>query len=193
MGPSAASLPYAHARVVPDKVFRRHRPKSSSVFACAQRSSSTFNRWYFGSIPSPPRRCGSLQSEPRLHIWGVGCSCEEMRKYVLVGALESSYRLMDNIFTEDGEEGGMSKIIRIDRAGNSAGRLSESEQRLAKERNALRVAVIHEAIRTEGEADLQRPSVPCSGRVWRGELPWAFRSPRWGLYNLACPRLRGGP
>lgn len=51
----------------------------------------------------------------------------------------------------------MPKITSIDRTGDSAGQLSESEQQIAKERTALRAAVIHEAIRTEGEAELQRP------------------------------------
>jgi hypothetical protein len=36
-----------------------------------------------------------------------------------------------------------------DQIGDSAVELTESEKRIAKERTALRAAVIHEAIRTE--------------------------------------------
>jgi formate-nitrite transporter family protein len=44
-----------------------------------------------------------------------------------------------------------------DRKGESAGELTKSEKRLARERTALRAAVIHEAIRVEGEGELSRP------------------------------------
>jgi len=43
------------------------------------------------------------------------------------------------------------------RIDDAAGQLSDSERRVAEERTALRAAVIHEAIRTEGEAELRRP------------------------------------
>lgn len=49
--------------------------------------------------------------------------------------------------------------------GDSAGDLSASERHVAKERSALRAAVIHEAIRTEGEAELRRPA---SALIWSG-------------------------
>ena len=49
--------------------------------------------------------------------------------------------------------------------GDSATELSESEQRLAEERTAPRAAVIHEAIRAEGESELQRP---INALTWSG-------------------------
>lgn len=52
-----------------------------------------------------------------------------------------------------------------DSTGGSAGELTESEQRVAKERTAPRAAVIHEAIRAEGESELQRP---ISALTWSG-------------------------
>jgi formate/nitrite transporter FocA (FNT family) len=49
--------------------------------------------------------------------------------------------------------------------GESAGNLSASEKRVAKERSSLRAAVIHEAIRTEGEGELRRPA---RALIWSG-------------------------
>ena len=49
--------------------------------------------------------------------------------------------------------------------GDSATELSQSERRIAKERTALRAAVIHEAIRAEGASELRRP---ISALIWSG-------------------------
>jgi len=57
------------------------------------------------------------------------------------------------------------KTQSADLTGDSATELSESEQRLAEERTAPRAAVIHEAIRAEGESELQRP---ISALTWSG-------------------------
>ena len=52
-----------------------------------------------------------------------------------------------------------------DSTGASAGDLSRAERRLAEERTAPRAAVIHEAIRSEGESELRRP---ISALIWSG-------------------------
>jgi formate-nitrite transporter family protein len=49
--------------------------------------------------------------------------------------------------------------------GEPAAGLSQSEKRTARERTALRAAVIHEAIRAEGEGELRRP---ISAVAWSG-------------------------
>lgn len=49
--------------------------------------------------------------------------------------------------------------------GDSAGELTQSEQSVARERTAMRAAVIHEAIRAEGEGELKRA---VSALVWSG-------------------------
>jgi len=41
--------------------------------------------------------------------------------------------------------------------GDSAAALSKTEKRVADERSSLRAAVVHEAIRSEGEVELRRP------------------------------------
>jgi formate/nitrite transporter FocA (FNT family) len=74
-----------------------------------------------------------------------------------------------------------------DQAGDSAGQLSESERRDAKERSALRAAVIHEAIRTEGEAELRRP---VSALFWSGMaagLSMGFSLAAMGLIQSCLP------
>jgi len=48
---------------------------------------------------------------------------------------------------------------------DSATELTQAERRVAKERTALRAAVIHEAIRAEGAGELQRPATALS---WSG-------------------------
>ena len=52
-----------------------------------------------------------------------------------------------------------------DSTDDSTRELTESEQRLAEKRTAPRAAVIHEAIRAEGESELQRP---ISALIWSG-------------------------
>jgi formate-nitrite transporter family protein len=52
-----------------------------------------------------------------------------------------------------------------DETGDSAAKLTQSEQRVARERTALRAAVIHEAIRVEGEGELRRP---VTALTWSG-------------------------
>lgn len=50
-------------------------------------------------------------------------------------------------------------------AGIPAAELSRAERRVAEERTAPRAAVIHEAIRAEGEGELRRP---ITALVWSG-------------------------
>jgi formate/nitrite transporter FocA (FNT family) len=74
-----------------------------------------------------------------------------------------------------------------DQIGDSAGELTESEKRIAKERTALRAAVIHEAIRTEGEAELLRPA---SALIWSGMaagLSMGFSLAAMGLLHSRLP------
>ena len=74
-----------------------------------------------------------------------------------------------------------------DQIGDSAGELSASERRVAKERSALRAAVIHEAIRTEGEAELRRPA---SALIWSGVaagLSMGFSLAAMGLIHSRLP------
>ena len=52
-----------------------------------------------------------------------------------------------------------------DSTGAPAGDLSRAERRVAEERTAPRAAVIHEAIRSEGESELRRP---ISALIWSG-------------------------
>jgi hypothetical protein len=52
-----------------------------------------------------------------------------------------------------------------EQADKSATELTESEKQMAHERTALRAAVIHEAIRAEGEGELARP---LSALTWSG-------------------------
>lgn len=52
-----------------------------------------------------------------------------------------------------------------DTRGDSAAELTQSEKHVARERTALRAAVIHEAIRAEGEGELKRP---VSALTWSG-------------------------
>jgi formate/nitrite transporter FocA (FNT family) len=52
-----------------------------------------------------------------------------------------------------------------DATGAPAGDLSRAERRVAEERTAPRAAVIHEAIRAEGESELRRP---ISALIWSG-------------------------
>lgn len=71
--------------------------------------------------------------------------------------------------------------------GDAAGQLSEAEQRVAKERSALRAAVIHEAIRTEGEAELCRPM---RALLWSGMaagLSMGFSLAAMGLLRSRLP------
>ena len=57
------------------------------------------------------------------------------------------------------------KTISGDVTGAPAADLSRAERRVAEERTAPRAAVIHEAIRAEGEGELRRP---LSALVWSG-------------------------
>jgi formate/nitrite transporter FocA (FNT family) len=52
-----------------------------------------------------------------------------------------------------------------DPLGGSAAELTQAERRVAAERTAPRAAVIHEAIRSEGESELRRPF---SALIWSG-------------------------
>jgi formate/nitrite transporter FocA (FNT family) len=52
-----------------------------------------------------------------------------------------------------------------DVTGDSAAALSQSERDLARQRTAPRAAVIHEAIRAEGEGELRRP---IGALIWSG-------------------------
>jgi formate/nitrite transporter FocA (FNT family) len=76
---------------------------------------------------------------------------------------------------------------------DSAGKLTESEKRIAKERAALRTAVIHEAIRTEGEAELLRP---VSALIWSGMaagLSMGFSLAAMGLIHSRLPDTQWRP
>jgi formate/nitrite transporter FocA (FNT family) len=57
------------------------------------------------------------------------------------------------------------KTPTADPPSDSATELTQTERRIAKERTAPRAAVIHEAIRAEGESELQRP---ISALTWSG-------------------------
>jgi len=80
-----------------------------------------------------------------------------------------------------------------DQIGDSAGELTESEKRIAEERTALRAAVIHEAIRTEGEAELLRPA---SALMWSGMaagLSMGFSLAAMGLLYSRLPDTQWRP
>jgi formate-nitrite transporter family protein len=71
--------------------------------------------------------------------------------------------------------------------GDSAGELTRSEKRLARERTALRAAVIHEAIRVEGEGELSRP---VTALIWSGfaaGLSMGFSLVATGLIQAHLP------
>lgn len=53
----------------------------------------------------------------------------------------------------------------LDAGDDSAGDLTRTEKHVARERTALRAAVIHEAIRAEGEGELKRP---LTALTWSG-------------------------
>ncbi|MHB8382536.1 MAG: formate/nitrite transporter family protein [Candidatus Binataceae bacterium] len=77
--------------------------------------------------------------------------------------------------------------------GESAGNLTPTEKRVAKERSSLRAAVIHEAIRTEGEGELQRP---VSALIWSGlaaGLSMGFSLAAMGLIHSLLPDTRWAP
>jgi|HubBroStandDraft_1064217.scaffolds.fasta_scaffold04307_4 formate/nitrite transporter FocA (FNT family) len=57
------------------------------------------------------------------------------------------------------------KTLSGDATGAPAGELTRAERRVAEERTAPRAAVIHEAIRAEGEGELRRP---ISALIWSG-------------------------
>jgi formate-nitrite transporter family protein len=59
----------------------------------------------------------------------------------------------------------LATTISGDATGAPAGDLSRAERRVAEERTAPRAAVIHEAIRAEGEGELRRP---ISALIWSG-------------------------
>jgi formate/nitrite transporter FocA (FNT family) len=74
-----------------------------------------------------------------------------------------------------------------DSIGTPATQLTESEKREAREHTALRAAVIHEAIRTEGEAELKRPT---TALVWSGiaaGLSMGFSLATMGLLYSRLP------
>jgi formate/nitrite transporter FocA (FNT family) len=80
-----------------------------------------------------------------------------------------------------------------DLVGNSATELTESEKRVAKERSSLRAAVIHEAIRSEGEAELRRPA---SALIWSGlaaGLSMGFSLAAMGLIHSRLPNTPWRP
>lgn len=80
-----------------------------------------------------------------------------------------------------------------DQIGDSAGELTESEKRIAKERTALGAAVIHEAIRTEGDAELLRP---VSALIWSGMaagLSMGFSLAAMGLLYSRLPDTQWRP
>ncbi len=72
-------------------------------------------------------------------------------------------------------------------SGDSAAKLTQSEKRVARERTALRAAVIHEAIRVEGEGELQRP---VTALTWSGPaagLSMGFSLVATGLIRSHLP------
>lgn len=79
------------------------------------------------------------------------------------------------------------------REGDSAGSLSASGKRVAKQRSSLRAAVIHEAIRTEGEGDLKRPA---RALIWSGltaGLSMVFSLAAMGLIHSLLPDTQWRP
>jgi formate/nitrite transporter FocA (FNT family) len=74
-----------------------------------------------------------------------------------------------------------------DDVGAPATQLTASEKREAREHAALRAAVIHEAIRTEGEAELKRP---ITALIWSGiaaGLSMGFSLATMGLLYARLP------
>ena len=85
------------------------------------------------------------------------------------------------------------KTISGDRHRSAAGDLSRAERRVAEERTAPRAAVIHEAIRAEGEGELRRP---LSALVWSGMaagLSIGFSLVASGLIRTHLPDISWRP
>lgn len=80
-----------------------------------------------------------------------------------------------------------------DQIGDSAGELTESEKRIAEERTALRAAVIHEAIRTEGEAELLRPASALMWSRMAAGLSMGFSLAAMGLLYSRLPDTQWRP
>jgi hypothetical protein len=57
---------------------------------------------------------------------------------------------------------------------------SEKEIEQAESRRAVSTVIVHEAIRIEGEQELERSSSLYSGRAWPRGCRWASRSSRRG-------------
>jgi formate-nitrite transporter family protein len=76
----------------------------------------------------------------------------------------------------------------IDHADHeSAGELTQSEKRVARERTALRAAMIHEAIRAEGEGELKRPVGALTWSGLAGGLSMSFSLVATGLLQGHLP------
>ena len=71
--------------------------------------------------------------------------------------------------------------------GDSAAELTKSEQHMARERTALRAAVIHEAIRAEGEGELRRPPSALAWSGLAGGLSMGFSLVASGLLQAHLP------
>ncbi len=69
----------------------------------------------------------------------------------------------------------------------SAVELSESEKHMARERTALRAAVIHEAIRAEGEGELSRPPIALAWSGLAAGLSMGFSLVATGLLRGHLP------
>ena len=74
-----------------------------------------------------------------------------------------------------------------DANGDSAGELTQSEQHVARERTAMRAAVIHEAIRAEGEGELKRPVSALTWSGLAGGLSMGFSFVATGLLQGHLP------
>jgi formate/nitrite transporter FocA (FNT family) len=80
-----------------------------------------------------------------------------------------------------------------DTTGDSAGELTQSEKHMARERTALRAAVIHEAIRAEGEGELKRPISALTWSGLAGGLAMGFSFVATGLLQAHLPDTTGRP
>lgn len=74
-----------------------------------------------------------------------------------------------------------------DTTGDSAGELTQSEKHVARARTALRAAVIHEAIRAEGEGELKRPVSALTWSGLAGGLAMGFSLVATGLLQAHLP------
>lgn len=82
---------------------------------------------------------------------------------------------------------------RHDATGDSAGELTQSEKHVARERTALRAAVIHEAIRAEGEGELKRPVTALTWSGLAAGLSMGFSFVATGLLQGHLPATAWRP